>query len=335
MRYPLPSGSRVLVTGATGFTGSRLTEALIGQGCRVRVIARPSPRAEQLKQLACEVIEGQVYDPDAVQRACQGIDYVMHVAAAYREAGISDDIYRRVHVESTQLLAEAALKQPGFKRFVHVSTMGVHGHIEHPPANEESPYGPGDLYQTTKLEGELWIRDFARSNRLPLAVIRPAAIYGPGDRRLLKVFKMSLWPVFPVLGFGKCLYHLVHVDDLVDGLMLAATHPDADQEVFLCGDAAPIPLVDMADIIAGVFNKSLRVVRFPVTPFFWIADACEAVCKPFNLEPPLYRRRVAFYTKDRAFDTSKIRTRLGFTNRWTTREGLEQTAAWYRDQHWL
>lgn len=335
MRYPLPANSLVLVTGATGFTGRRLTESLIADGHRVRVIARPSPRADALKALNCEVFEGQVYDADTVNAAMQGVHYVFHVAAAFREAGITDDIYHKVHVISTQLLARAALGNPDFRRFIHVSTMGVHGHIENPPANEDSPYGPGDLYQNTKLEAELWIRDFAPQHRLSLTVIRPAAIYGPGDRRLLKVFRMARWPLFPVLGRGKCLYHLVHVEDLVDGMTLAATHPAAEQEVFLCGAETAIPLTEMAGIIAAVSGKTLRVLRIPAPPFFWLAALCEAVCKPLRIEPPLYRRRVAFYTKDRSFDTAKIRTRLGFTNRWANRDGLEQTARWYQEQGWL
>lgn len=331
----LSANSRILVTGGTGFTGQRLLERLRTEGHSVRVIARPSPRTAELKKMGCDVVEGQVYDPDTVQRACRDIEYIFHVAAAYREAGISDEIYAKVHVESTKLLARAAAGMNGFKRFVHVSTMGVHGHIENPPANEESPYGPGDLYQSTKLEGELWIRDFAPKNGLSMSVIRPAAIYGPGDRRLLKVFRMVRWPVFPMLGYGKCLYHLVHVDDLVTGMMLAAVHTRAEQEVFLCGDRESIPLADMARIIGEAIGRRPRFLRIPATPFFLLGDVCEAICKPLKIEPPIYRRRVAFFTKDRSFDTSKIRNYLGFENAFTNRTGLTTTAKWYRDNGWL
>lgn len=333
--YQLPPNRGVLVTGATGFTGRVLIDKLRAGGHRIRVIARPSPRAKELAASGCEVFEGHVYDPATVRAACQDVDYIFNVAAAYREAGIKDDIYAKVHVEATKLLAEAALTIPGFKRFVHVSTMGVHGHIENPPANEESPYGPGDLYQTTKLEGELWIREFAAKNGLSLTVIRPAAIYGPGDRRLLKVFKMVKWPVFPILGYGKCLYHLVHVDDLTNSFLLAAAHPAAEQQVFLCGDAESIPLTGMIDIIGQAIGHRPRVLRIPVTPFFWLGDLCEWVCKPLGIEPPIYRRRVAFFTKDRSFDTSKIRRLLGFENSQTNETGLRETAAWYRQNGWL
>ena len=335
MRYTLPEASTVLVTGATGFTGRHLVNKLLAQNVRVRVLARPSSRAQELRALGCEVLEGEVYDPDVVRVACEGVTYLFHIAAAFRDAGVADDIYFKVHVQSTQLLAKAVDGRPGFKRFVQVSTMGVHGHIEHPPGNEDSPYAPGDLYQETKLEAELWIREFAKTHGLSLTVIRPTGIYGPGDRRLLKIFKMSKWPIFPILGYGKCLYHLTHVDDLTNALLLAAVHPRAEQEVFLCGDPEAIALEDIVRTAAEVTRHLPRIVRIPVTPFFWLADLCEVVCKPLKIAPPIYRRRVAFYTKDRSFDTSKLRNYLGFEHNYTNRTGIIQTVQWYREQGWL
>ncbi len=335
MKYPLPKNSTVLVTGATGFTGRHLVDKLLTENVRIKVIARPSRRADELKALGCEVFEGQIYDPETIQAACRDLDYIFHIAAAFREAGVSDDIYAKVHVDATKLLARAAAAIPGFKRFVHVSTMGVHGHIENPPANEDSPYGPGDLYQETKLEAELWLRDFARKNKLSMSVIRPTGIYGPGDRRLLKIFKMAQWPVFPILGYGKCLYHLTHVEDLTNSFLLAATHPKAEHEVFLCGDPEAISLTDMVKISAEVTGHLPRILRVPVTPFFWLGDLCEMVCKPLKIEPPIYRRRVAFYTKDRSFDTSKIRRYLGFENVYSNRTGIIETVKWYRENGWL
>lgn len=335
MKYPLSENSTVLVTGATGFTGRYLIDKLLAQKVKIKVIARPSPRSAELKALGCEVFEGQIYDPETVNAACRDIDYIFHIAAAFREAGVSDNIYAKVHVESTKLLARAATEIAGFKRFVHVSTVGVHGHIENPPANENSPYGPGDLYQETKLEAELWIRDFAKQQGLSVSVIRPTAIYGPGDRRLLKIFKMAQWPVFPILGYGKCLYHMTHVEDLTNAFLLAATHPRADQEVFICGDPETISLVDMVKISAEVTGHLPKILRVPVTPFFWLGDLCELVCKPLKIAPPIYRRRVAFYTKDRSFDTSKLRNDLGFEHTYSNRTGIIETVNWYKENGWL
>lgn len=326
----------MLVTGATGFTGAVLVRKLCGLGVKVRAIARPRSNRGPFSDLPVEWILGEVYDPATVAQAVVGVEYIFHVAAAYREAGISDGTYRKVHVESTQLLAQAALKEPGFKRFVHVSTVGVHGHIEHPPAGEEYPFSPGDVYQQTKAEAEQWIREFAPRHALPFAVIRPAAIYGPGDRRLLKIFRMAAWRLFPVLGSARGqLYHLIHVDDLTEILILAAVHPAAAGEVFIGGDPAALALADIIGIIGSAYGRPARLVRIPVWPFFAAAALCEAVCRPLGWAPPIYRRRVAFFTKDRSFNTSKLRERLGYVYRRTTEGGLRETAEWYRAQGWV
>jgi dihydroflavonol-4-reductase len=321
----------VLVTGASGFTGSLLVRKLVKAGAQVRAIARPSSRTEHLEALPITWFRGDVFDPATISQACEHVQYVFHVAAAYRQAKVSNDFYHQVHVDSTQLLARAVAGQENFRRFVHVSTVGVHGHIAHPPANESYPFDPEDMYQRTKADAELWIRDFAGQGGLPLAVVRPCAIYGPGDMRLLKLFKLALGPVYPLLGKGKSLYHLVHVEDLAEIMIYAAVHPAALGEVFIAGNPQAVTLEQMGRIVADTFGKKLRVVRLPAWPFFALAAVCETVCKPLGIEPPLYKRRVAFYTKDRSFDTRKLQDVLEYRVKWSEEAGLAETARWYRE----
>ncbi len=331
-----PKGAKVLVTGATGYTGQVLTRKLVEQGCVVSAIARRSSNRSQLADLDIRWFEGDVFDPKVIEQATNGIEYIFHVAAAYREAKITDETYRLVHVESTKLLANAIVQSETFRRFIHVSTVGVHGHIDQPPANESYRFAPGDIYQRTKAEAELWIREFSTTRGLPLTVVRPAAIYGPGDRRLLKLFKMSVKRFFPLFGQGAGLYHLIHVDDLTDVFITAALHPQALGEVFIAGNPEPSKLEDIARIVASeLHNSRLRFVRLPAWPLFLAADLCEVVCKPLGIEPPLYRRRVAFFTKDRAFDTSKLRDMLSYRFSRSVEQGLRSTAAWYRQHGWL
>jgi len=325
----------VLVTGATGFIGSVLVRKLCQRGMKVRAIARASSNTSTLDDLGIQWIRGEVFDEATVKEATRGVAYIFHLAGAFREARHGDDYYHKIHVVPTQLLARAALGNPGFKRFVHVSTIGVHGHIDEPPANESYRFAPGDAYQNTKAEAELWMHEFAGREHLPYTVIRPASTYGPGDRRLLKVFRMAAWKFFPILGHGKCLLHLIHVDDLTDAMIVAATHPKAQGEVFICGNVEPIGTEEMARTIASYYGRKLRVIRPPVWPFFLAADVTTAICRPFGIEPPLHRRRVAFYTKDRAFDTRKIRETLGWQPRYSNQTGLEQTAHWYLEQGWV
>ncbi len=326
----------VLVTGGTGFTGRYLLKALAQTGATIRVIARASSDRGELDRLDLEWFIGDVFDQTTIEKAMPGVTYVFHVAAAYREAKIDDSVYWKVHVQSTQLLANAALKQEGFKRFLHVSTVGVHGHIENPPADEHTRFAPGDEYQNTKVEAEKWVHEFASENNMPLTVVRPAAIYGPGDRRLLKIFKIAKLPVCPVLGYGsKGLYHLIHVDDLVNFMILAATHSNTEGEVYICGNEEAMSISDMIKLISQQLGRKPLFIRLPATPFFWLGDLCELVCKPLNIEPPIYRRRVAFFTKDRSFNTTKMRNDTGYQYQHSNESGLRALTDWYVEQGWL
>lgn len=331
----IPAGTPVLVTGATGFTGIVLTRKLVEAGLKVSAVARESSNLAPLSDLEITWFRGDVFDEKVMRQAVDGQEYVFHVAAAFREAKSTEQDYWNVHVRSTQIICEEVLKNPEFKRYVHVSTIGVHGHIKNPPATEESRFSPGDGYQRTKLQAEEWLNGYATANRLPYTIIRPAAIYGPGDQRLLKLFKMALKPFFLLLGNGKCMYHLVHVDDLTNTFIIAATHPHALGETFISGANEPIAIADIARIVAEHFSKKIRVIRLPIGPFFLAADICEAICKPLRIEPLIYRRRVAFYSKDRQFDVSKMRNILEYVPRHGNKEGIIETADWYVEQGWL
>ena len=328
-------GAPVLVTGATGFTGSVLVRRLTEAGAHVRAIARPSSQLDALADLDIEWVRGQIDDESTVKTAAAGVRHVFHLAAALREARSSEDTYRRVHCTSTRLLAEAAATTPGFTRFVHVSTVGVHGHIARPPADETAPFHPDDLYQRTKAEAERWLREFASTRGLPHVVIRPCAIYGPGDRRLLKLFRMAARGMVPVLGRSRGLYHLVHVEDLVRVLLRSAVHPAALNEVFIAGSDMAVTLTDIVHMVGRTLGRPVRIVRLPAWPFFALAAVCETVCRPLGLEPPLYRRRVAFFTKDRSFDTRKLRDVLGYAPLFTDEEGLSSTTRWYVERGWI
>ena len=331
----IPSGSKVLITGATGFTGVVLTKKLVQAGLKVSAVARHKSNLSPLKDLPITWYRGEVSDEKVMREAMVGQEYAFNIAAAFREAKSTIDDYRNVHVKSAQLIAQEAVKNPAFKRFVHISTCGVHGHIANPPAAEDYPFGPGDEYQLTKLEAELWLNDFGKKNNLDYTIIRPTGIYGPGDRRMLKLFKMALKPVFLLLGNGKCLYHLVHVDDLTNSFIVAATHPNAKGETFISGGEQSITTDGIARIVAEHFGKKFTVLRLPITPFFLLGDLCEFICKPFKIEPPIYRRRVAFYSKDRSFTVSKMKNLLGYSPRYSNEAGIIETADWYVQNGWM
>jgi nucleoside-diphosphate-sugar epimerase len=155
-------------------------------------MVRSEAAASTLRADGIRLLEGDLAKPNTLRGALSpGFDVVYNIAALYRQAGLPDSVYRQVNAIGVGQLIEAA-GAAGVHRVVHCSTVGVHGDIEHPPANEDAPLAPGDIYQVTKVEGESIARDAGARAGVEVVIARPSGIYGPGDRRLLKLFRESL-----------------------------------------------------------------------------------------------------------------------------------------------
>jgi dihydroflavonol-4-reductase len=278
--------------------------------------------------------QGDLSRPDTLPPAVKDIDIVYNVAALYRQAGLPASAYRQVNAEGVARLVEAAARA-GVRRVVQCSTVGVHGDVEAPPADENAPLRPGDVYQETKLEGERLATESATRTGIELTIARPTGIYGPGDRRLLKLFRGVAKRRFVMLGPGRIFYHLTYVTDVAEGLRLCGEIPDAAGRTYLIAGPEVTTLEELVVRIARQAGVPSPRWRLPVWPV-WLAGAlCEAVCRPIGVEPPLYRRRVDFFTKSRAFRIDRARTELGYQPRVTLDDGIGRTLAWYRDQGWL
>ena len=324
---------RVLVTGATGFTGGALAKKLIERGDQVVALVRKSANTKPLEALGVELVYGDITDADAVQRAAEATQIIYHIAAVYRTAGHPDSYYEAVNVQGVQHVIDAARKH-NVGRTVHCSTIGVHGDIEEIPSNETSPFNPGDIYQRTKLAGEQLFAE-AMANGLPGSIFRPGAIYGPGDLRLLKMFKQVKRGFFPLFGGGKNLYHLSYIDDLTDGIILCGEHPNALGERFILCSNEYDTLKALTATIARQLHVKEPNLSLPVAPLMLAAKICEALCKPLGIDPPLHTRRVEFFVKSRAFDNRKARRLLGYEPKIGTEEGVRRTIAWYEENDLL
>ncbi len=323
---------RVLVTGATGFTGGHLARALAGRGDEVRALVRTA--APELREAGIETVTGDLRDSASLARAAEGVAVVYHIAAIYRQAGLREDAYRAVNAVGVRRVIEAAAAG-GARRVVHCSTVGVHGDVEHPPASEEAPLRPGDVYQRTKLEGERVARQAAADTGVEVVIARPTGIYGPGDTRLLKLFRGVARRRFVILGDGRIYYHLTYIDDLVEGFRLCGEVPAAAGRTYILAGREVTTLNELAGLIAEEAGLAPPSWHLPVWPFWLAGAACEALCAPLGLEPPIYRRRVDFFTKSRAFDISRARAELGYAPAVTLREGIRRTLAWYRQAGWI
>jgi nucleoside-diphosphate-sugar epimerase len=321
----------VLVTGGSGFTGSHLCNRLVAEGYCVRTLVRDPARAMALLHKDVELIQGDLRERSKLDEATAGVDTVYHIAALFRQENVSRQEMWQTNVEGTRHLLDAAI-QARVQRFVHCSTIGVHGDVKNPPATEETPYAPGDYYQESKTEGEQLVLQYMKEGRLPISVFRPGGIYGPGDLRFLKLFKGIKKGRFVMLGSGEIQYQLVYIDDLVDGILLCGTREEALDNVYILTGSEPTTLNQLVQAIACAVGVPPPRLRFPVTPVYLAGLLCEIVCKPFGINPPLYRRRVDFFRKNRAFSIEKAERQLNFQPKVSLEEGLRQTAGWYMAQ---
>jgi nucleoside-diphosphate-sugar epimerase len=297
-------------------------------------MARQPAHAGELERAGIEPTIGTLEDRAALARAVKDIDIVYHIAAVYRHAAIAASTYRAVNAIAVGELIDAAASA-GVGRVVHCSTVGVHGDIERPPANEDAPIRPGDIYQVTKVEGERVAQEAAARTGMPVTIARPSGIYGPGDRRLLKLFRGVARRRFVVLGSGDLFYHLTYIDDLVEGLRRCGEVAAAANRTYILAGGEVTTLNELMTLIAREAGVKPPTWKLPVWPFWVTGAVCEAVCAPFGVEPPLYRRRVDFFTKSRAFDITRARNEIGYAPQVGLRDGIRKTLAWYREHGWL
>jgi len=323
--------TKVLVTGATGFTGSHLTHALLEQGYRVRALVRgPTSKASHLAESGVEVVFGDLRNAEAVAEAVKGINQVYHIAAAFRIAGKPDHYYRDVNTGGTRNILSAA-RRFGVERVVHCSTVGVHGDVGEGSVDETAPYDPGDIYQQTKLEGELLAAQAFRRD-LRGVIFRPSGIYGPGDTRFLKLFRSIQRRRFVMLGTGEVHYHLVHIQDLVKGILLCGSREEALGKVYILAGEGSISLNEFCRLVSEAMGVPQPKFRVPLGPVAAAAHVCEVVCKPLGISPPLYPRRTDFFCKHRSFIIDRAKQDLGYVPSVSLVEGLRQTAEWYVQQ---
>jgi nucleoside-diphosphate-sugar epimerase len=307
---------------------------LVEKGVPVRAMVRDEEKADRLSSSGVEVVVADLRAKEALAGAVRGVERVYHIASLFRQAGFPEEVFRDINAEGVRRLFDAAI-DAGVRRIVHCSTVGVLGHVADPPGTEESPYSPGDMYQRTKLEGEKIAMEYFRSGRMRGVVIRPAMIYGPGDTRNLKLFRMIARGMFFYVGKGDCFVHFVDVRDLVRAFYLAMTKNDLNAEVYIIPGQRAVPLTEMVNLVADKLAVRRPRLHIPVKPMQWLGSLCEAVCRPVGIEPPLYRRRVDFFTKNRHFDGSKAERDLGYKPRTTFEEEISEILDWYREQGWL
>lgn len=324
---------KVLVTGANGFVGSFLCRELLNSGYQVRAAHRKNSDLSAISDLDLELVTIDLRDPESLKAATTNCEYVFHIAALFREAKHPDQTYYDINVEGTKNLLEAAIHN-NVKKVIHCSTVGVHSHIPNPPADESESYRPADIYQTTKQAGEELALEYFRSGKINGIVIRPAMIWGPSDQRTLKLFRGIAKKRMPLI-CGKTNVHWILVSDLARSFRLAAEKDVPSGEVFIISGKESVSMKRLFAEISKNFNVRPPRFALPAWPFQLLGSIVEVVCKPFGIEPPIYRRRVDFFTKTRSFTSAKAHKLLDFTPEFSFSDEVAHIAQWYKQNNWI
>lgn len=324
---------RVLITGGTGFIGSRLALHCRQLGHKVTVLGQTNTAPEEhnkrlLEDNGVKVDLVSMKDEDRLGVHARVSDVVYHLAAAQHEANVPDQHFRDVNVEGTRRLLDVCAESR-VQRFVHGSTIGVYGSLEG-VIDETSPENPDNIYGTTKLEGERVALSYR--DQLPVTVIRISETYGPGDRRLLKLFRAINKNMFFLIGNGKNLHHLVYIDDLVGGMVSASEADEAKGEVFLLAGDRPFSTREMVNTVAATLDKPPLRWWLPLAPFVAVAYVLEGILRPLGIQPPIHRRRLDFFRKSFVLSSDKAKHRLNYVPCVDFAAGATATAKWYRQE---
>lgn len=328
----LATPQKMLVTGATGFIGSRLALRAHQLGIDVLATGRAelhveAERLRELQSAGVRVEVGMLQDLALVDRLLQGRDTVIHLAAAQHEAEMPEAYFRTVNVDVVRTLL-AACRDHDVRRFVYGSTIGVYGDASDSLLDEDSPVRPENVYTRTKLEAESLLRAFG--SHLQTCIVRIAETYGPSDRRLLKLFRSIARGHFFMIGSGNNRRQCIHVDDLVRGLLTASRHPAAPGERFVFAGDEIMTTQEMVQRIAGVLQRKPPRLQLPMWPFIAAAGVMETALPPLHIAPPLHRRRLDFFRKSFVFSTARAQSLLGFQPAIDFRTGAADTVSWYR-----
>lgn len=328
---------KALVTGGAGFTGVHLVKELLNQGHQVTVldVTRGDPvDTNPLQEQGAEFVLGSVDDDAVLEQAVPGHDVIFNLASAFRDIHQGTPLFQRVDVEGARKLFNIARRE-GVRRIVHCSTQGVHGSLPTGavPGNEDSPLLPIDYYCEAKVDAETVCQEFI-DDGMDIVIVRPTSIYGPGDTHgWLKLFRMCKKGSFFMLSSGQTNNHPVHVENLVQIFMLAAEVPEARGRTYLAGDETYVTLNELVEMIGKVQGRDVRIYRFPWhAPVYYLAWGMEMVSRPFDFEPPLFRRRLTWFTTNRGWDISRARKELGYQPRVDLQQGLKQTMNWYQSR---
>ncbi len=323
----------VLVTGATGLVGSHVVDSLTAAGYQVRILVR---NASQPASSQVEVVEGDILNPQAIVDACSGVNSIIHCAAKVGDWGPTAE-YRAVNVTALKSLLEAARAQPAFRRFVHISSLGVYEARDHYGTDEATPVSKSSIdgYTLSKVEAEELVREFSTTHGLSAVSLRPGFIYGPRDRTVLpRVLDKLRTGQFAYLGSPDKLMNNTFVGNLVSAIMLALEKPDPLGPVYNITDGRLVSKREFIETIARVASLPLPRKIVPLGIAKPLAGLLERTWKLLGKKeaPLLSQARIKFLGYNLDFAHDKARDELGYRPELDFIDAMKLTVDWFSRQ---
>lgn len=325
---------RVLVTGGTGFIGSHLISYLVEKGVSVRCLARKTSDCRRLEGMDVEYVFGDITDYDSLIPAVTGMDAVFHVAGRTKSS-TEEEFYQANVIGTVNLLKGVVQANPNLKRFLYVSSQAAVGPSRvGSPVTESDPPHPVTPYGASKLAGEEAVMAF--SSQIPVTIVRPSVVYGPRDTNIFEFFRMVSKGIKPVLGWRDRYASFIYIEDLIQGLYLAARSEKAIGQIYFLVCESRISWRELDREIAKALKKKAITIHIPISIAILIALFRETFAK-IKGETSMVNREKIRELRERFWicDGSKAEEELGFHPRISLREGIERSASWYEEEGWL
>jgi dihydroflavonol-4-reductase len=321
---------RALVTGATGFVGSHLTEALRRQGDEVTALARSARKAEALAPLGVRVVAGDLHDLTALTRAVEGQDVIYHVAGVVAAASEADFFAANRDGTANLVAAAEGIGQP---RFVLVSSMAAVGpSAKGQPRLGDEPVQPVTAYGRSKLAAERVVT----GSPLPWCIVRPPMVYGPRDTEVLKVFRLARLGIAPVFGDGSQELCAVHGADLADALVAVGRCANTARRSYFACHPETFTSADFVRTIAAVMGRRLAVVRIPPLVGRVLLRITETGARLSGQTTILTTDKAnEFFQPAWVASPAELTRDTGWRAARDLRTGLAETHRWYRSAGWL
>ena len=307
-------GMKVLVTGANGFTGSHLVKALAQRGDQVVAFVRQSSDLSRLAGCPIELVYGNITDPEAVRQAMQGVDWVFHTAA-YVELGLVDGaLMEQVNVDGTRTVLEAA-QAAGISKMVYCSTIGVYGDTQGQAIDETFKRTQTDFssaYDRTKYRAQELVDQFAAAG-LPVVSVMPSGIFGSDDPHFGPVMQTFLRGKLKLWAGGDRITGIVHVDDLVQAMVLAAEQaPTGAHYIISAGDLSTRDMFQLLSRESGISAPA----EAPELLVRIVGNLLDPIGRLLHWQPPISRERVHYiYDRCVRVQATKAQQDLGWQPR--------------------